>query len=229
MSLINSILGQKVILLLVGGILLIFLVAVGLNFAVAVRAAAKRRARRRAAEEARAAAAKKARARAKAAQVAAREAKRRGLPDPALAESTLAAELGDAAQLVITEAAQAVVGEALTPPSVTMAGPTANAAAAPQIMPTMQAQALGAPLAEQPKKDENKDDKEKNEIQSMLADVFEDEESDERMELLLSDTEAIPADDLLAQMNRIAQQLNSKNTPLKDDTGPDNRKASRAS
>ncbi len=204
MSLINSILGQKVILLLVGGTLLIFLVAVGLNFVVAIRAAAKRRAKRKAAEQTRKLAIKKARARAKAAQLAALEANRE-LPEThePTHEPTLADELGEAAVLVVSDDAQAVVGEALTPPSVTMQGPTANAPVAPQILPTMQPASVGTTTPDQPKKETDK----ASEIQAMLADVFDDEESNERYDLLLGDTESIQVDDLLAQINRIAKQL----------------------
>ncbi len=220
MSLINSILGQKMILLLVGGILLIFLVAVGLNFVVAIRAAAKRRAKRKAAEKARVQAVKKARAKAKAAQLAALEANKEV---PEQAEPTLADELGEAAVLVVSDDAQAVVGEALTPPSVTMAGPTANAPAAAAILPSMPVQALGGAPADQTKKETDK----ASEIQSMLADVFEDEESNGRYELLMGDAEPIPADDLLAQINKIAKQLGTSETPkAKDEV---DRKESRTS
>lgn len=219
MSLINSILGQKVILLLVGGTLLIFLVAVGINFVVAIRAAAKKRAKRKAAERAHKLAVKKARARAKAAQLAALETNVEKVeveqPDP-----TLADELGEAAVLVITDAQAALIAE-LTAPNVTMAGPTANAPVGAAILPSMPVQALGGAPADQSKKETDK----ASEIQAMLADVFEDDESDGRYELLLGDTESIPADDLLEQINRIARQLGTNDAP-KDDI---ERKESKAS
>jgi type II secretory pathway pseudopilin PulG len=197
MSLINSILGQRLILVMIGIALFIFLVAVGINFFVMMRASLKRRAKRRKTEQARKLSLRRARARARAAQLAALEAERNVPTLPTLAE-----ELGENPEEEPAEIdAFALSGADVAPPIMAASAlPTADASA-PQILPTLQTQVMGAPLSERDSSDKSA------EIQSMLADVFSDVESDGRYDLLLGDSEAIQLHDLLEQLNNVARQL----------------------